>query len=205
MEHRTLIAIAVGAVLGAALPGAYADGEQPVPAPSPDDQQQQQATPQATVPQTGPSGSSERRADRGDRANDQGDVSRDKARTLTASMDLLKLFPKTDVKIAYDYSRASSTYVYGLAANTVLPTPVPLAPVMNKLQRGTIDGRYAVTRHVALGLIYWFEKYDVNDFALGPVTSLAQPATGSPSLMLLGYFYRPYTANNFMGRFTYLW
>jgi hypothetical protein len=46
---------------------------------------------------------------------------------------------------------------------------------------------------------------EVNDFALGPVTSLAQPATATPTLMLLGYFYRPYTANSFIGRFTYLW
>src|SRR6202140_3061279 len=70
MKHTTLIAIAVGSVLGAALPAAYADGEQPVTAPSPENQQQQQA---------GPSDSSWRQADRGDRANDQGDVSRDQA------------------------------------------------------------------------------------------------------------------------------
>jgi MtrB/PioB family decaheme-associated outer membrane protein len=140
-----------------------------------------------------------------DPRRDWTDNSADKVHTANASMDLLKLFPKTDLKFAYDYSRASSTYTYGLAAITVLPAPVPLTPVLNKLQRGTMDGRYLVSRHVALGLMYWFEKYEVNDFALGPVASLAQPATGSPSLMLLGYFYRPYTANNFMGRFTYLW
>jgi hypothetical protein len=37
------------------------------------------------------------------------------------------------------------------------------------------------------------------------VSSLAPPATASPALMLLGYFYRPYTANSLMGRITYLW
>jgi hypothetical protein len=45
----------------------------------------------------------------------------------------------------------------------------------------------------------------VNDFALGPVASLAQPANVTPTLMMLGYFYRPYTANSVMGRLTYLW
>jgi hypothetical protein len=76
--------------------------------------------------------------------------------------------------------------------------------VTNELQRGTVDGRYHVSRHLAIGLVYWYDKYDVNDFALGPVSSLAQP-TGTPALLMLGYFYRPYTANSVMGRLTYLW
>ena len=65
MKHTTLIAIAVGSVLGAALPAAYADGE-PVTAPSPENQQRQHAavvgdsdtqaaTPQAAATQDGPS------------------------------------------------------------------------------------------------------------------------------------------------------
>jgi hypothetical protein len=41
-------------------------------------------------------------------------------------------------------------------------------------------------------------------FALSPVASLAQPATATPTLMMLGYFYRPYTANALMGRLTVL-
>jgi hypothetical protein len=82
---------------------------------------------------------------------------------------------------------------------------VPLTPVLNTLQRGTIDGRYFLSRRFAVGLVYWFDKYSVDDFALSPVASLAQPATGTPTLMMLGYFYAPYTANTVMGRITYLW
>jgi hypothetical protein len=125
--------------------------------------------------------------------------------TFDASMDLKKVFPKTDIKVAYDYSHAESTYTYGLAANTVVAAPVQLTPVMNELQRGTIDGRYFVSRHLALGAVYYFDKYTVDDFALSPVASLAQPATATPALMMVGYFYRPYTANSLMGRLTYLW
>jgi hypothetical protein len=40
---------------------------------------------------------------------------------------------------------------------------------------------------------------------LSPVASLAQPATGAPTLMMLGYFYAPYTANTVSARITYLW
>ena len=38
------------------------------------------------------------------------------------------------------------------------------------------------------------DAYRVDDFALSPVASLGQPATGSPTLMLLGYFYQSYPA-----------
>jgi hypothetical protein len=126
----------------------------------------------------------------------------DKVHTLTASADLLKAIPKTDIRLAYDYSRAQSVYVYGLAPNTTLPPVVQLPPVLNELQRGTADVRYHLTPHVAVGLAYWFDKYDVNDFALGPATlnTLAQP-----SFLVLGYVFRPYTAQTVMGRVTYLW
>jgi hypothetical protein len=140
-----------------------------------------------------------------DPRRDWSDASADNAKTLTGSMDLIKVFPRTDIKMAFDYTRADSTYTYGLPTNTVLAAPVPLAPVTNELQRGTIDGRYFLTRRLALGLVYWYDKYRVDDFALSPVSSLAQPATGAPTLMLLGYFYAPYTANTVMARITYLW
>jgi MtrB/PioB family decaheme-associated outer membrane protein len=140
-----------------------------------------------------------------DPRRDWTDDSADRVHTIDASIDLLKLIRKTDIKVAYDYSRAESTYRYGLAADSVIAAPLQLAPVMNELQRGTVDGRYFVTRHLALGLVYWFDKYKVDDFALSPVSSLAQPATATPALMMLGYFYRPYTANTVMGRLTYLW
>jgi MtrB/PioB family decaheme-associated outer membrane protein len=140
-----------------------------------------------------------------DSRRDWTDDSADRVRTVTASMDLVKLLRKTDIKVAYDYSRAESTYTYGLAPNTVIATPLPLSPVINELQRGTIDSRYFINRRFAVGVVYWFDKYKVDDFALGPVASLAQPATATPALMMLGYFYRPYTANSVMGRLTYLW
>jgi MtrB/PioB family decaheme-associated outer membrane protein len=140
-----------------------------------------------------------------DPTRDWTDSNADRTHTASASLDLLKIAPKTDIRIAYNYSHAVSTYTYALAPNSPLPPVVPLTPVLNELQRGTVDARYAVTRHLAVGLAYWFDKYRVDDFALGPVSSLAQPATGTPTLMLLGYFYAPYTANTVMARVTYLW
>jgi hypothetical protein len=140
-----------------------------------------------------------------DPRRDWTDDSADHVHTVDASIDLVKLFPRTDIRIAYDYSHAESTYVYGLAPNTTISAPVQLTPVKNELQRGTVDGRYFLTRQLAVGLLYWYDKYRVDDFALGPVASLSQPANATPTLMMLGYFYRPYTANSIMARLTYLW
>ena len=141
-----------------------------------------------------------------DPRRDWTDDSADHVHTVDASIDLLKLIPRTDIKVAYDFSRAKSTYVYGLAPNTTIAAPVQLTPVLNELQRGTVDGRYFLTRQLAIGLVYWYDTYKVDDFALGPVSSLAQPANAAaPTLMMLGYFYKPYTANSVMARLTYLW
>ena len=46
---------------------------------------------------------------------------RDSAHTFLASADLLKLWPKTDVRFAYDFVHAESSYIYGLTADTTLP------------------------------------------------------------------------------------
>lgn len=126
----------------------------------------------------------------------------DSANTLSASMDLLKLFARTDVRFAYDYSHAKSTYVYGLAPNSTLPTPVQLPPVVNSFARATLEATRRVRARWGVGASYWFDKYSVQDFALNPSTlnSLAQP-----SFLMLGYVYRPYTANTLMARVGYFW
>jgi hypothetical protein len=128
--------------------------------------------------------------------------SNDRARTFTASADLLKLWPKIDVRVAYNISHAESVYVYGLAANSSLTPVTQLPAVVNELQRGTLDFRYYLTAHLAAGGVYWYDTYRVDDFALGQetLTSLAQP-----SFLMMGYLFRPYTANTIMGRLSFLW
>ena len=121
---------------------------------------------------------------------------------MTASADLLKLWPKTDVRVGYNYSRAATLYVYGLGPNSTIPPVVQLPTVMNGFQRATVDLRYYLTRHLAAGGSYWYDHYSVNDFAQDAqtLTTLAEPA-----LLLLGNLSRPYTANTVMGRLTYIW
>jgi hypothetical protein len=126
----------------------------------------------------------------------------DRADTLSASMDLLKLFSKTDVRFAYDYSHATSTYVYGLAPNSTLAPVVQLPPVVNTFNRLTLEATRRLRPHWTVGGSYWLDKYSVDDFALNPSTlnTLAQP-----SFLILGYMYRPYTASTLMARVGYIW
>jgi hypothetical protein len=107
-----------------------------------------------------------------------------------------------DVRLSYTYSHAESLYVYGLAPNTTLPPVSQLPPVINELQRATAEIRHRFTPHVGAGIVYWYDKYTVNDFAAGTqtLTSIAQP-----SFLTIGYLARPYTANTVSGRFTYYW
>jgi MtrB/PioB family decaheme-associated outer membrane protein len=126
----------------------------------------------------------------------------DRADTVSASMDLLKLFSKTDVRFAYDYSHATSTYVYGLAPNSTLAPVVQLPPVVNTFNRLTLEATRRLRPHWTVGGSYWLDKYSVDDFALNPSTlnTLAQP-----SFLILGYMYRPYTASTLMARVGYIW
>lgn len=128
--------------------------------------------------------------------------SEDAVNSVNAALDLAKVFPKTDLRLAYDYSKSKATYVYGLVANSPLAVPEQLPPVRNELQRATVDARYFVTEKLALGVGYWFDKYAVQDFALNNPRIAANTLSGSN---LIGYMYRPYTANTGWLRLMYLW
>ena len=127
---------------------------------------------------------------------------KDWTHTLTASADLLKLWPKTVVRLAYDFVHGESTYVYGLPPNTTLPPVSQLPSVLNTRNRLSADARYALTAHLAAGFVYWFEKYNVDDFAFNPATL---NRVAQPSFISLQYMFFPYTANTVWARLTYMW
>src|SRR5207302_2392890 len=64
-----------------------------------------------------------------DPRRDWSDNSADTVKYVNASIDLIKLIPKTDVKVAYDYTRGESIYAYALAPNTTIAAPVQLPAV----------------------------------------------------------------------------
>lgn len=128
----------------------------------------------------------------------------DNVHTLTASLDLLRLVRNVDLRLAYDFSRSKTTYLYetGIVTNRTLPegSPLPsdlpppqqLPPVEVDQHRATADAKYWFSHRLAVGVAYWFDKYDVEDFALAnPLIS----ALDLPGGLLIGYRYRPYTAH----------
>jgi hypothetical protein len=128
----------------------------------------------------------------------------DNVHTFMANAEVVRAFPNTDIRFGYDYSRSRATYVYsvGVVTDRTLPEvgppvssltpPTQLPPVRVHWHSATADATYSFTRMLALGITYWFENYDVEDFAL------ANPRIAIndlPGAVLLGYRYRPYTAH----------
>jgi MtrB/PioB family decaheme-associated outer membrane protein len=151
-----------------------------------------------------------------DPSRDWGVDSADKVDTVTANLDLIKTFPKTDIRLGFDISDGKSTYVYNLGPNSTILTgvnygpgnvinPIPvvqLAPNRTKLTTGRADAQYFIRANVALGAGYWYEQYRSEDFSLNG-TTINQ--LNLPSAILSGYYYRPYTGQTLCLRMSYLW
>jgi hypothetical protein len=118
---------------------------------------------------------------------------------------------KTQIRLTADWNKSNDTYLYGLVAGSPLATPEQLPPVKNELLRSEVDVNYEIAPHLHFGVAYWFDDYNVEDFALGPstLTGIALPPVqpGQPvvatNALLLGYLYRPYTAHVGFIRLTY--
>jgi MtrB/PioB family decaheme-associated outer membrane protein len=148
----------------------------------------------------------------------------DRVRTVSASLMLTQLVPKTELSFNYDYSRSKATYLYEVndqwldlallpvpttGSGTVSRLPVELPAVQNRLSAFRTDARYFLTKNVAVGVVYLYEQYRVNDYALSPDTlNSIVPLTlsgGSSNTIFMNYVFRPYTANTVWARLTYLW
>jgi hypothetical protein len=153
-------------------------------------------------------------------AADQADPTRDwttdytgSVRFLEAALDIDRVIERTTIRLSTDWNRSNDTYLYGLVAGSPLAVPEALPPVKNELLRSEIDVSYEISRNLRFGVAYWFDDYNVQDFALGPttLTGLAFPPVQgdapvvATNALLLGYLYRPYTAHAGFVRLTYTW
>ena len=126
----------------------------------------------------------------------------ERVHTFSASMDLTAVAPRTALRAAFNSSRSKATYLYQLPPISTLPAPVQLPPVRNNLQELTFDLRYTLSPRNAVALGYWFDHYDVEDFALHPDT------IGDrffPTIMMLGYMWKPYSVHSVSARYIYQW
>jgi MtrB/PioB family decaheme-associated outer membrane protein len=120
---------------------------------------------------------------------------------------------RTAIRLSADWNKSNDTYVYGIVPGGPLAVPEQLPPVTNELMRAELDVNYELSRNLHFGVAYWFEDYQVQDFALGPtvMSGIALPpveegqAPVATNALLLGYQYRPYTAHTGFVRLTYTW
>ena len=108
----------------------------------------------------------------------------------------------TEVRFSYDFSHANGNYLYTIPAGSPIATPNQLPDVFNKLQQLHLDARHRLTKNLAATFSYLYEPFRVYDFAFDPsvVNGIVQPSS-----LVMGYVYRPYTANSFNFGVRYLW
>ncbi len=109
---------------------------------------------------------------------------------------------RTEARLSYDFSYAEGNYLYTVVPGGPLPAPSQLPKVYNKLQQLHIDVRHRISNRLGATASYLYEPFRVYDFAFDPtvVNGIAQPSS-----LVLGYVYRPYTANAFVLGIKYLW
>jgi hypothetical protein len=138
----------------------------------------------------------------------------DRVHSLILSTGITNIVDKIDLQFSYDYNHARALYEYiaGVVPNrtlpeetvvtTTLPQPTALPTVKSDLGRASADVVYELTSRVGIGVSYWYEQYRVTDFTLD---EQANQELVRGQALLLGYLYRPYTANTIWGRLIYRW
>ena len=108
----------------------------------------------------------------------------------------------TEIRFSYDFSHAEGNYLYAIPAGSPITAPNQLPNVFNKLQQLHIDARHRLSSRVAATFSYLYEPLSIYDFAFDPsvVNGIAQPSS-----LVMGYVYRPYTANSAVFGLRYLW
>ena len=108
----------------------------------------------------------------------------------------------TEVRISYDFSHAEGNYLYAIPAGSPIAPPNQLPNVFNKLQQLHIDARHRLSAKAVITVSYLYEPLSIYDFAFDPsvVNGIAQPSS-----LVMGYVYRPYTANSAIVGLRYLW
>jgi hypothetical protein len=131
--------------------------------------------------------------------------------TLITYVDLLGLAgQKADVRVSYEMNDSDNAYLFGGPRIPQLQAAgqfIPLPNVVNEWNKLTVDLKYFLTAKVGLGVGYWWEKLDVQDWNTIDSTGPAgfADATGIPRIdwlggLMTGYGNRPYDGSTFFVR-----
>jgi hypothetical protein len=140
--------------------------------------------------------------------------SSDETHSLLLNADVARIADKVDVRFSYDFSRGRAHYQYitgpvpdrtlpeEVTVPTTLPTPTELPRTLSEFHRATVDAIYPLSNRLSIGLSYWYDRFKVSDFTLDLD---ANPELSRGQALLMGYLYRPYTANTGWVRLLYRW
>jgi len=133
--------------------------------------------------------------------------------------NLAKAVEKTDIRFGYDYSDSDQAFIHGgprIGGLTTAGQFIALPNVQNTWHRATFDLSYAVTPKIGVGFGFYYEKFDVSDWATIntagsdslPVASLGTQ-TDTPRIdylggLFTGYGNRPYKGQTGVVRLSYL-
>jgi len=108
----------------------------------------------------------------------------------------------TEVRFSYDFADARANNFYTIPAGSPIAAPNQLPEVFNKLQQLHVDARHRLTKSLAASFSYLYEPLKIYDYAFDPsvVNGIVQPSS-----LVMGYVYRPYTANSFVFGLRYIW
>jgi MtrB/PioB family decaheme-associated outer membrane protein len=130
--------------------------------------------------------------------------------TVTIYADLLKVFKRTDLRVAYDYMDSDNAFVHG-GPRIQQISFIPLPNITTSWNRFRADLNYFFDARVGLGVGYLFENLKVKDFATidgngsvgftAPTDSVRIDYLGG---LITGYNARPYTGNTAFVRLLYL-
>jgi hypothetical protein len=139
-------------------------------------------------------------------------------------LNLVEAIAKTDIRFGYDFSDSDQGFRFGgprvdpavTGSLAALGQFIPLPNVSNTWNRATVDLRYAVTPKVGVGFGYYYEKFDVSDWATIntagpqslPIATLGTQ-TDTPRIdylggLITGYGNRPYTGQTGFVRVYYM-
>jgi hypothetical protein len=143
---------------------------------------------------------------------------------FSAYANIVELVTKTDISFGYDFSNSDQAYVHGgprvdpnvAGSLAAVGQFIPLPDVTNSWHRASIDVKYNVNKQMGVGFSYWYEKFNVADYATinsaGPAT-LPVASLGAQTDVLridwlgglfTGYGNRPYKGQTAFVRVYYL-
>jgi hypothetical protein len=130
-------------------------------------------------------------------------------------VNLVKALAKTDIRFGYDYSDSDQAFLHGgprvspsvAGSLAAVGQFIALPNVTNTWKRATVDLKYTVSPKVGVGFSYYYEKFDVADFATIntagsqtlPVAKLGTQ-TDTPRIDYLGALFTGYANRPYKGQ-----